>query len=171
MFRPAVRDVVRRRLARLPDEAVSLLALAAVIGREFDFDVLCKSSGSDDEEVLDVVEAGLLLGVIVEDDTPSTYKFSHSLVRDTLYRALSAVRRIRLHRRVGEAIEGLSARPTEAQHFALAHHFAAAAPGGDVAKAIQYSTLVGDSALRHLAYEEAGRRFGQAISVHRVVSG
>jgi predicted ATPase len=61
-----VRDVLRRRFARLPAPAVSVLRLAAVAGRESDVDVLVGAADVDEAGVLDALDAGLISGLLTE---------------------------------------------------------------------------------------------------------
>ncbi len=61
-----VRDVLRRRFARLPEITVSVLRLAAVIGREVDIDVLVRAAEVDEDTVLDALEAGVMAGLLTE---------------------------------------------------------------------------------------------------------
>jgi len=106
-----VRDVIRRRLARLPEQTNALLAIAAVAGQEFDLDVLEVVSGLD-EGALDAVEVALLTGIVLENaDRPGRYRFSHALIRQTLHDGMSSVRRARLHARVGDALESRAQPP------------------------------------------------------------
>jgi predicted ATPase len=52
----AVRDVLRRRLGRLPDSTVSLLSLAALLGRDFELAVVELAAGLEGERSLELVE-------------------------------------------------------------------------------------------------------------------
>ena len=61
-----VRDVLRRRLGRLPEASVVVLRLAALAGREADVDVLVAAADSDEADVLDALEAGLIAGLLTE---------------------------------------------------------------------------------------------------------
>ena len=61
-----VRDVLRRRFARLPEVTVSVLRLAAVIGRDVDIDVLVRAAEVDEDTVLDALEAAVLAGLLTE---------------------------------------------------------------------------------------------------------
>ena len=61
-----VRDAIRARLARLPEDGVALLGVAAVIGREFDLGLLAATAEVDDERALDLLELAFLLGVVIE---------------------------------------------------------------------------------------------------------
>src|SRR4029077_20142925 len=89
------------------------------------------------------------------------WSFTHALVRQALYEELSLTRRVRLHQRVGEALEELE--PGDGPQLAeLAFHFSQAAVAGGAAKAIDYGRRAGVYALRLAAYEEAARHFAMA---------
>ena len=113
-----VRDVLRRRLARLPELTVSVLRLAAVIGRDIDIDVLVGAAEVDEDAVLDALEAGVLAGLLTEPAAGSV-RFAHVLVRDTLYEDAPRVRRGRWHARVATAVAAVH--PDDPA--ALAHHY------------------------------------------------
>jgi tetratricopeptide (TPR) repeat protein len=70
---------------------------------------------------------------------------------------------VRLHRRVGEAIEQLAGTKPAAPLADLAYHFAQAAPAGAADKAIDYATRAGDRAADALALEEAARLYDMAL--------
>ena len=53
----SVREVISARVARLGTSADRVLTLAAVIGREFDFDLLESVTDADPEEVIDVLDS------------------------------------------------------------------------------------------------------------------
>ncbi|MCP9954622.1 AAA family ATPase [Actinomadura madurae] len=91
-----VGDVLRRRIARLPGPARSVLRDAAVLGRDADLRVLSDLAG-DEETVIDAVEAGLGSGLVTEP-APGRMRFAHALVRDTLYDGVSRARRRRAAR-------------------------------------------------------------------------
>lgn len=116
-----VRDVIRHRLTALPPAHRTVLRQASVIGRDIDSDLLVALAG---DGVLDAVDDALRAGFLTEDPL----RFTHILVRDTLYDDLSALRRAHWHAAVAQAIERL--RPDDAE--ALAHHFMLA---GDSARA------------------------------------
>ncbi|MGO9873456.1 MAG: ATP-binding protein, partial [Acidimicrobiia bacterium] len=55
----SVHDVVGRRVERLGDEALRVLCLAAVIGREFDVSVLVRLADVDEAPLLDLLDAAV----------------------------------------------------------------------------------------------------------------
>ncbi|HEV3365412.1 MAG TPA: AAA family ATPase [Acidimicrobiia bacterium] len=160
-----VRDVVGRRLARLSGNANEILRVAAVVGAEFEPDVVRAAGGFDEESLIRSLEEAAAARLVIESDG-GRYRFAHALVRDTLYGALSVVRRVALHRRVGEAIESLHAGRLDDHLPALAHHWAgASAPATATAKAVDYAAQAGDRALAQLAHDEAVTYYLQALGL------
>ncbi|MFI6536821.1 BTAD domain-containing putative transcriptional regulator [Nonomuraea sp. NPDC050547] len=157
-----VRDVLRRRISRLPAEAQQILLQAAVIGRDVDIDVLIGVAGAE-EPVVEAVEAALLAGLVTEPG-PGMLRFDHDLVRDTIYSDASRLRRTRLHAAVAKEIEERS----PADVAALAHHYFLA----DAAeKAVHYAGLAAEQAERRFAHREAARLWEQAIAAFERTGG
>ena len=164
-----IRELIGRRLARLSPTSNKLLTFGAVVGRTFRFSLIEDLAGLDENAVLDGLEEAVAARIIVEEsEAPGCFSFAHIMVRETLYNGMTAARRIRLHRRVGELLE----RGTEADRWALgelAYHFGNAAAEKDADKAVDYGIRAGDRALAGLAFEEAARYYG--ISLHALDVG
>jgi tetratricopeptide (TPR) repeat protein len=144
---PRVRDIVAGRVDRLGERARAVAAVAAAIGREFDFGLLESASGLGAGEVALGVEelvARRLLHVVGEH-----LDFTHDTIRQVVYEALLPHRRRILHARVAEAIERLEG--PEACDL-LAHHFARA---GDAARAITWLRRLAERAAGAFASEQA----------------
>lgn len=152
----SVRDVVSRRLGRLSDSAKELLSIASVVGMSFQLDVVEAVIGAD---ALDALDEAIAAGILAE--AAGGARFAHALIRETLYQRLTSSRRMRLHRRIGEALE---ARPG-ADPAALAHHFAEAALDGQYDKAATYALAAADRAVDSSAFEEAAHHLQRALSV------
>jgi class 3 adenylate cyclase/tetratricopeptide (TPR) repeat protein len=168
----SVRSVIGTRVSRLGEDATRVLATASVIGRDFDLDLLAESAGVDEDGVLDLLEEAQRAVVVHEvDGKPGRYSFSHALIQHTLYEDLSAARRTRMHRQVGEAIERLH--PNEADEYAgeLARHFFLATTPTDTIKAITYAKRAGDTAVRALAPDDAVHFFSQALELCSLAPG
>jgi DNA-binding SARP family transcriptional activator/tetratricopeptide (TPR) repeat protein len=161
-----VRDVIGRRLRRLPHDARQTLTLASVLGREFRLEVLARVAESSEEAVLEALDPAITERIVDEVATgPGQLRFSHVLIRDCLYRDLTPAHRLRLHRAVAEALEAVYADQLELHLGELAHHYAEAAPAGDVERAITYARRAGDRAADLLAFEEAARLYLLAIGL------
>jgi tetratricopeptide (TPR) repeat protein len=145
-----VSDVLRRRLARLPAESVSILRLASVIGRDVDIALLVRAAEVGEEAVLDALEAGLIAGMLVEPG-PGTVRFSHLLVRETLYAGVPHLRRARWHARVAEAVAELH----PGDLTAIGHHSARAATPDTAARAAERCVAAAELAESRFAYDAA----------------
>ncbi|GAA1616757.1 BTAD domain-containing putative transcriptional regulator [Catellatospora bangladeshensis] len=154
-----VRSVLRRRIARLPAKAQTVLRNAAVVGRDVDVDLLLAAEGADEDTVLDGLEAAVLTGLLVEP-SPGRVRFAHALVLDTLYQDTPLLRRTRLHARVLAALE----RTRPADVAALARHALAAGPEG-ARSAVGYATTAARHAGRLYAYREAASLLTRALDV------
>ncbi len=154
-----VREVVGRRLGRLTPEANEVLRVAAVVGREFDLDVLLPATELPEADVLAALGAAVE-GRLVGEVTIDRWRFSHTLVRSTLYDELGTSRRVRLHRAIAQIIE--AQRPDDVS--ALARHFGEAAVAGTADQAVRYALAAGDRSLAHLANEEAVTFYASALA-------
>jgi len=159
-----IKEVIGRRLSRLSDACNRALAVAAVVGREFDLNLVQTVADLPDGDLLSALEEAMRAQLVSESkETKGHCVFRHALIRETLYSELSSPRRVRLHRRVADAIERV-AQSAQVQPLAeLAYHFSEAAPTGVVDKAIDYATRAGDRAAEGLAHEEAARLFALAF--------
>jgi DNA-binding SARP family transcriptional activator/tetratricopeptide (TPR) repeat protein len=165
----SVREVIARRLRHLSDDCKHVLTLASVLGREFDLDALARVSEHELGTVLELLDEAIAARVVGE--VPGAHgrlRFAHVLIRDTLYDDLPATRRLRLHARIGEALEELYASDPDSHLTELAFHFDAALPAGDAGKAVQYARRAADRAATLTAYEEAERLYAVAIEIVEV---
>ncbi|MCF2530963.1 BTAD domain-containing putative transcriptional regulator [Yinghuangia soli] len=154
-----VRDVLRRRLGRLPEAAVAVLRLAAVAGREADVEVLLDAADTDEDGVLGALEAGLIAGLLVEP-APGRVRFVHALVRDTLLADLTRLRATRMHARIAASLEARASEDVSA----LAHHFAAAASSATAAKAVAYCVRAAALAENRYAHDAAAASLADALA-------
>jgi predicted ATPase/DNA-binding SARP family transcriptional activator len=138
--------VIGHRLSHLSPTAEEVLAAAAVIGAEVDFDLLTRVCSRPPDRYLLSTDELLRLSFLVETDVG--YRFSHDRVRQAVYRRLSLSQRQRLHRNVALALEDLSPEQFEL----LAHHFAAA---GQREPAIHYLTHAARRARELFAHQTA----------------
>ena len=168
-----VRDVVGRRLSRLSEATNQLLDYAAVIGREFDTEVLQTATDLDHERLTSAIDEAVSARLVSEIPGLQTrYHFSHALVRDTLYAELSGPRRTALHKRVAGAIEATHRGHLQDHLPALTHHYSrAAGPSAETRKAVDYAAQAGDRALAQLAHDEAAVYYRQALELLTVTDG
>jgi hypothetical protein len=162
----SVREVVGRRVERLGEETRKALSVAAVIGRDFDVDLLLRVSGDADEALLGLLEEAVGASVLIESaSVPGRFSFAHALINHTLYEDLGTTRRARLHLRIAEALEALLGSEPGARVSELAHHWAKATTAVDLRKAVTYARMAGERAVRELAPDEGLRWFNQALEL------
>jgi hypothetical protein len=101
---------------------------------------------------------------LVTETAPSIggYRFTHALIRETLYGDLAPMQRLQVHRAVAEALEHIYG-AQEACLTELAHHSFQALPYGDIDTALTYQVHAGELAMRHLAHELAAEHFERAL--------
>ncbi len=147
---PSVKAAILSRLQRLPPPVQEMLSLAAVLGREFDFDTLREASELAEEALISALERAEQAQLIGElrHIGRVRFVFAHALIPFTLRESVSRLRLQRLHHRVAQAIE--RRRPGDVE--ALAYHFAAA---GEQDQAVAYSHQAARRAEAMYAYEEA----------------
>jgi tetratricopeptide (TPR) repeat protein len=161
-----VKELVVRRLERLPPPALRALSVASVVGTEFPLDLLAHVLEEREEQLVSLLDAAVEARLLVESPARiGDYEFSHALIQQALYEEQTANRRAALHARIGEALELLH--PEAAA--ALAHHFSAAGPRS-VEKVVTYGRAAGVQALELLAYEDAAREFTRVLAALQTVT-
>jgi tetratricopeptide (TPR) repeat protein len=158
-----VRESIRRQLDTLSEEANSLLAIASVIGTEFDMRLLERVSGNSAELIVDRMEEAARIGILTSP-TPgyAQCRFSHALIRGVLYEELTAKKRIQLHGEIGTALEDTHKSDLKPHWAELAHHFTQA---GVRAKAIDCWIEAGQAAYSVFGFEEAASCWRAALGM------
>jgi DNA-binding SARP family transcriptional activator len=153
----SVRELVARRLDRLSAPSQQLAAVAAVIGRQFDFALLQAAGGTGEREAAEAVEEMVRHRVL--QAVGNELDFTHDRVREVAYGRVLPPRRRLLHRAVADALE---AGQTGEQIEQLAHH---ALRGESWEKAVRYLRQAGDKATARSALQDARAWFTQALDV------
>ena len=159
-----LQEVVRRRLARLPEQTRAVLAVAAVAGREFQLDLLEAAIQLEQPLLLDVVETAIVAGLLLEDPANGgllRLRFSHELVRQTIYEDLSGLRRARLHARMVAALRAAAG----TDPLDVARHARAAVPVTGPRAALPYLIDAAESARGRLAFEQAVQLLDSAAAL------
>jgi DNA-binding SARP family transcriptional activator/predicted ATPase len=165
----AVTDAIQAR-ARLPnDDAQEALRIAAVLGREFEFDLLNAVWAQGEEATLEALD-DLLRHRLIEEGSGALgrdYAFTHHKIQEVIYSGIPVRRRQHLHTRIGQAMETLYAPDVETLAAELAFHLEQAQrlDKGLTAKALHYLRLAGQRAVRLSANEEAIAHFIKALEL------
>jgi DNA-binding CsgD family transcriptional regulator/GTPase SAR1 family protein len=162
-----LRDAVLERFTTLPAETQSVLRSAAVIGQDFDFDLLLRVTGSEDADLVGALRASIDAQLIVESaDQEGTdrYSFRHALTRESVLLDLLKRERRHVHAIVGEAIESGASEDLAAHAEELAYHFDEA---DDHERAFRYHDLAARESYRLFAFARAARHLERAVELAR----
>jgi len=147
-------------------EILRTLSCAAVLGTAFQFEVLASALRMSEDQILRHLEAGVAYGILLEASDPvQDFCFSHELVRRTLYRRLSRVRRRSLHQVMAETLER-TGRPTDQpDHEAtLAYHFTR---GLDPGRGLAHVLRAQKRAENERSWDEAIRHCREGLELAR----
>ncbi|MBV8463364.1 MAG: AAA family ATPase, partial [Acidimicrobiales bacterium] len=159
----SVREVIGGRVARLGPDVDRVLSVAAVIGRDFDLDLLRRATGQPLDALLDHLDAAADASLVTEvGGNSGRYAFSHALVQRTLVDGLGSSRSAYLHEQLAAALEELPSAERDARVGELAHHSVAAPQPANLEKALRYSQRAAEIALQSLAPGDAARHFSTA---------
>ncbi|HEY3230418.1 MAG TPA: AAA family ATPase, partial [Roseiflexaceae bacterium] len=153
---------VQQRVAQLSDDARRLVALAAVVGRRFDFALLQRLAQIGEDDLLRLLKE-LIGAQLVVEESSEQFAFRHALTRQAIYADLLARERAALHRRIAETIEHVYADSLNGHAPDLSYHFYAA---GVWEKALNYARRAGERAQAlgtpHAAIEQLTRALDAA---------
>lgn len=155
---PSVRDLVRRRLGRLPQSGQQVVEALSVLNTPAPLPLTWQTSGRSEDETAAAIDLGLRRGLLQADATerPTRYTFSHDLLREAVVGQLSPVRRELLHRRAARALASAGA-----EAATLAYHWRMA---GDATREAHYALQAGRDAAAVYANDEAIRYLRRAVA-------
>jgi class 3 adenylate cyclase/tetratricopeptide (TPR) repeat protein len=163
----SVREVIGRRVERLGADARTALSAGAVIGRDFDLDLLSAVVEFPEARLLDLLDEAVAASLLQESsERAGRFTFTHALVEHTLYEDLGRTRRAWLHQRTAEALERQYGDDPGERLGELATHWAAAVVSANPGKALHYAQQAAERALAALAPDEAVRWYRQALELH-----
>lgn len=152
-----VQELILERMERLPDEALWVLQLSAVIARDYSLELLELAATSDPLAGLEVLlERNFLI-----ERPDQRLDFHHYIVRQVAYESMSALQRRRWHLRVAEGLVVLGR--AEQNPAETAFHFGEAGAQGAFRYA-QYAILAGEQLLRAYGFHQAIDYFDNALS-------
>ena len=165
----SVAEAIQARARRLGNDAQEALRLAAVLGREFEFDLLNVIWDRGEEMTLEALDDLLRARLIEEGSGPleRDYAFTHHKIQEAVYSGTPLRRRQHLHTRIGHAMEKIYAPDVEGMAGELAFHFDQARQMDKTLteKAIHYLRLAGERAVRMSANEEANAHLNKALGL------
>ncbi|HMK08817.1 MAG TPA: protein kinase [Anaerolineales bacterium] len=154
----SIRGAILSRVEKLPEPAREAMLMAAILGREFDFETLRRATEMPEEGLIGALEAAEHAQLIQEArrNGDVVFSFVHALIPTSLAESVSVLRRRLLHRRAAAAIEDSHPDAWEV----LAFHWIEA---GEDVQAQVCSLRAADRAYASLARAEAVRHYRAAL--------
>mgnify|MGYP001572783002 CR=1 FL=1 len=137
----SLKDVLGARLESLSPEIREMIAKAAVIGENFQVDLLQKIDSEDKGYVIDLIEAAKKIGLVYENKTGEKNEFSFvtSEIRKVLFNAIGDNRTKNLYSRLGQLKEKLNPEKLSSIAGELYYNFKKAE---DIAATQRYADLI-----------------------------
>lgn len=156
----SIQNLIAARLTRLTPNARRVLDTAAVVGREFDADLVMRVSGLTDDAVLDAIDE-LCAATLIRQREAGQFAFGHSLTMQTVMQEMVQVRQFALHRRIAQVLEKIHQGRLEPLAGLIARHWAEAQAPAQVAP---YAFQAGQFAASLAAWAEAIAFYEQALA-------
>lgn len=149
-------EVLKQRLVRLPAESRQLLAVGAVLGKEFSTETVAKLTGLSFDAAIEQLESPRDHYLIWEKAADGVCHFVHDQIRDAVLETLGEQQRAAIHLAAAEFMAATS----PDSHYEIACHFDAA---GCAKKALPAALQAARSALRRHALGIAKQQFDIAL--------
>jgi adenylate cyclase len=167
-----VRAVLERRIQRLSPETQVILRDAAVIGRQFEPELLEEIAEIDGDRLVaaldEAEQAGILKGPSGRREV--SWRFAHELLRHALAGTIPLLRRQRLHLRIADAMARLD-QASSAYTSGIAHHLYCAGRLADPVRTARALMTAGDAAHGVYATDEALQHYRRALEVLQDTAG
>jgi len=169
-----VRLVIERRLAYLSPECRITLAYAAVMGRKFHSELLCRARELAEETIAEHIDEAMRAGILetiegmssVENEYDADHEadliFTHDKLREVLALWLNPLRRRRAHYQIAQAMEERYSTRLRAYYSKLAYHYQMAR---ETMQAVEYLKHAAAQATRVYAFVEAASLMERAVEL------
>lgn len=154
-----INKVIQRRLSQLPSDAQLLLELVAVADQPIKRSVVKKAIELDEQEqaAFSLLRVGRLIRVVNSEGEEKLVPY-HDSIKKTVLSYLPEEKLVEHHKRLAQALLELD--ETDAKNLAI--HFRGA---GDNEKALQYTIVAAEQAIKALAFDNAARLYRIAIEL------
>lgn len=160
-----IQGVLTARLDRLGQKMKRILQEAAVIGREFFYDILHRISAYAGElrDNLTTLQS-LDLIRLYHNEPDLEYIFKHALIQEVAYSGLLKKERREIHEQIAQVMEQVFADRLPEFYEALAFHYTR---GKSLHKAVKYLMKSGKKSINRYASEEAHAYYQEAFNLLR----
>jgi class 3 adenylate cyclase/tetratricopeptide (TPR) repeat protein len=159
----SVKAALKSRLAKLDSGGLAVLQWAAVIGPEFNYEVLLEASQVIEDSLLQRLESFTTQGLVLQvPQEKGRFRFADNRVREVVLDDLLDIKRARYHLKVAQGMEKHYAKSLGNQAETIATHFL---EGGDTERTVKYSIIAGDRNTSIHAHQQAISNYKQALDL------
>jgi class 3 adenylate cyclase/tetratricopeptide (TPR) repeat protein len=149
-----IQDMIMARVDSLPDAAKMVLQTGSAIEREFTYDLIKRTTGLPEQQLLKHLSALKDSGLLYERGMhlKTSYIFRHALTREVIYDSILGKKKKELHEEIGKGIEELYQDSLAEHSGVLAEHFFMSE---NYAKAAEYFKIAGRKAEKAVSFPDA----------------
>jgi predicted ATPase/signal transduction histidine kinase len=162
-IRGSMVDVIISRIERLDEIQRDVLCKGALIGREFDLELLYRLVPFGRDKVVYAADRAVDMQLLERGTGRGRLMFTHDRIRDAFLGKLASNEKRAIHQNIGDEIESIYAADHDRILFDLVHHYSEA---GNEEKLLKYSVLAGEKAALSYANEEAISYYLTAASLY-----
>jgi len=159
-----VEQVVKQRLAPLDRDLIEVLRIAALVGEDFDLQILREASNMQGEaRLLELIQKATKAGIVRKREgahSRSLYSFADEILIDVLIEDVGPEKLRENHLKIAQVMEGAYAERLNEHASELALHFQR---GANWQKCFEYSVKAGDFAASTNAHDEASKQYATAL--------
>ncbi|MBF0486326.1 MAG: protein kinase [Candidatus Omnitrophica bacterium] len=155
-------DLLLRRITALREDLLTLLSCAALIGKEFNVNLLLSCIELKKDDVADFLDEAMSLQLIERGKDKNYFVFSHDRIRDAFYKRINDAQKKALHLKIARVLEETHHKELDRVIFDLLYHYIEA---DDKEKILEYCLPAAWQAKDSYANEEAARYYNIAISL------
>ena len=161
---------ILQRVHKLDNEVISLLGIAAHIGRSFSPALVGEVTKLDKGKIYAGLEAAQGASLISVLDDPSAWQFTHGLIQDALSSTVTAEDRAEVHRRIAQALETDTKDSSQNRAAEIAKHYEQSLTGRNEnspeirKKCLAYSIEAGKYALKEGNFTTCAEFFQNAVA-------
>ena len=153
-----INTILIARIDRLTQQVKEIVQTAAVVGREFDVQILSQMLRTDVQPLVQQAEQEQIWIALQE----LRYLFKHAMLRDAAYEMQLKARLRQLHLLAATAYESLYAADLTEHYATLSYHYGQA---GETEAERRYARLAGEEAAARFAHSESIRFLSRALEL------
>ncbi|MCZ6538962.1 MAG: AAA family ATPase, partial [Chloroflexi bacterium] len=158
-----VSEVITRRLSDFDENELDLIQTCSVIGQEIEIGLLASVAETSAEQLLIDLEGPISSQILRFEG--SNLHFTHALVGETVSKGLSAPELVRRNAKVAEALIEFAGENMRPYIQRLAVHYVASQAITGIDRAVEYSLLAGEEALRLVEFAPARHHFQRVLEL------